>query len=172
MMYIYTDGCCLGNPGTGGWAIVITEGTHVADSYCGAVDDTTSNRMELLAFIQAFAYIKNSCKLHNLDQVRIISDSEYVVNGYTEWLESWVSRGWRTKGKKPVKNDDLWRFVQDFKKTFERIVTVMWTKGHVGNKFNEKADWLANCQAAQLQAQRRRERSVKPPPFEPLDLEP
>jgi ribonuclease HI len=161
MMYIYTDGCCLNNPGTGGWAIVITEGTSIVDSYCGAVEDTTSNRMELTAFIQAFAYIDNFSKLHSLNHVRIISDSEYVVHGYTEWLKSWADRGWRTKGKKPVKNDDLWRCIQGFKKVFGKEVTVMWTKGHVGNKFNEKADYLANQQASQLLAQRRRERDVQ-----------
>ncbi len=131
---IYTDGACSGNPGPGGWAAILRFGPHEKVLQGGA-SLTTNNRMELRATIAAFQALTRPCV------VEIHTDSEYVKKGITEWLPGWVSNGWRTKNKQPVKNQDLWRALQAAIRPHR--VTWHWVKGHAGDEFNERADQLA-----------------------------
>lgn len=131
---IYTDGACSGNPGPGGWAAILRFGPHEKVLQGGA-SLTTNNRMELRATIAAFQALTRPCV------VEIHTDSEYVKKGITEWLPGWVSNGWRTKNKQPVKNQDLWRALQAAIRPHR--VTWRWVKGHAGDEFNERADQLA-----------------------------
>jgi len=125
----FTDGACRGNPGPGGWGVLLRYGETERELY-GGETDTTNNRMELMAAIMP-------C------QVRLTTDSEYVKNGITQWLPQWKARGWRTAAKKPVKNADLW---QRLEKAVERHQGVQWhwVRGHSGHRHNERADQLAN----------------------------
>ncbi len=131
---IHTDGACSGNPGPGGWAAILRFGPHEKVLQGGA-SLTTNNRMELRATIAAFQALTRPCV------VEIHTDSEYVKKGITEWLPGWVSNGWRTKNKQPVKNQDLWRALQAAIRPHR--VTWHWVKGHAGDEFNERADQLA-----------------------------
>jgi ribonuclease HI len=132
---IYTDGACRGNPGPGGWGVVLRSGPHEKELR-GSELNTTNNRMELTAAIQALAALKRPC------HVRLYTDSEYVRKGITEWLPQWKARNWRTADKKPVKNIDLW---QALEREIERhTIEWHWVKGHAGNADNERADRLAN----------------------------
>ncbi len=132
---IYTDGACRGNPGPGGWGAVLRCNGVEKDLHGGAAD-TTNNRMELTAAISAFEALTEPCR------VEIYTDSTYVKDGITRWLDGWLTRDWRTANRKPVKNQDLWK----------RLVTVVsqhdvdwhWVKGHSGHPENERADELAN----------------------------
>lgn len=136
---IYTDGGCIGNPGPGGWAAILLYGEHVRE-LSGRYRQTTNNRMELRAAIEALNTLKRPCA------VDLYTDSEYVRNGITQWVIGWQRRGWKTAGKKPVKNQDLW---QQLLAAVERHtkaggVEWHWTKGHAGDRWNERADELAN----------------------------
>jgi ribonuclease HI len=132
---IYTDGACRGNPGVGGWGAVLNFRGNTKELY-GGERETTNNRMELMAVINALEALTKPC------HVQINSDSKYVLQGITEWLESWKQRGWLTASKKPVKNEDLWRRL-DAARTRHRIEW-LWVKGHSGDVGNDRADHLAN----------------------------
>lgn len=131
---IYTDGACSGNPGPGGWGAVLMYG-KTEKEICGGEEQTTNNRMELMAAIQSLEMLKQPCR------VDLFSDSEYVRKGMTEWLKSWKARGWKTADKKPVKNDDLWRRLDEAAQRHD--VQWHWVKGHAGDELNERADALA-----------------------------
>lgn len=132
---IYTDGACKGNPGPGGWGAVLSYGT-VEKCLYGYEADTTNNRMELMAVIMALEALKFPCR------VTLYADSTYVLKGLKEWLSGWKARGWKTSDKKPVKNEDLWRRLDDAISPHQ--VSFEWVKGHSGNAGNERADQLAN----------------------------
>lgn len=131
----FTDGACLGNPGPGGWAALLrSRGTE--RMLAGGEPDTTNNRMELMAVIQALRLLKRPC------QVRVHTDSQYVQKGMKEWLPNWKARGWRTADKKPVKNADLWQELDALAAQHE--LSWLWVRGHAGDPGNERADQLAN----------------------------
>jgi ribonuclease HI len=131
----FTDGACRGNPGPGGWGVVLRSGTHVKELWGGELD-TTNNRMELKAAIEALAALKQPCR------VDLYTDSVYVRSGITEWLPAWRARGWKTADKKPVKNQDLWQALAALAERHD--VSWHWVKGHAGHVENERADALAN----------------------------
>ncbi len=138
---VYADGACKGNPGPGGWGVLIRMGQHSKELFGGEIM-TTNNRMELTAVIRALEALKRSC------QLKIYTDSVYVQKGMTEWIVGWKARGWRTSDKKPVKNDDLWQQLDGLAQTHE--IEWIWVKGHAGHEGNERADALANEGVAQL----------------------
>jgi ribonuclease HI len=131
---IYTDGACSGNPGPGGWGALLIFGDHRKD-ICGGEPDSTNNRMELMAAIQALEALTKPCK------VELHTDSTYVMKGISEWIHGWKKRGWKTADKKPVKNEDLWRRLDQARLRHE--VQWKWVKGHAGHECNEHADALA-----------------------------
>jgi len=131
---IYTDGACSGNPGPGGWGAVLLSGPHRKE-ICGGELATTNNRMELMAAIQALELLKKPSK------VEVHTDSKYVQQGIGEWIHGWKKRGWLTADKKPVKNADLWRRLDEARLRHE--VQWRWVKGHAGHELNELADALA-----------------------------
>jgi ribonuclease HI len=131
---IYTDGACSGNPGPGGWGAVLISGGHRKEIWGGEIA-TTNNRMELMAAIQALEALKKPCR------VELHTDSQYVQKGIHEWIHSWKRRGWRTADGKPVKNDDLWRRLDEARSRHD--VSWRWVKGHAGHELNERADALA-----------------------------
>lgn len=132
---IHTDGACRGNPGPGGWGARLEFKGKVKE-LCGGEDDTTNNRMELMAAIQALEALKEPCR------VTLYTDSNYVRSGISEWLKGWKAKGWRTADKKPVKNQDLWQRLDAAAAAHE--VDWRWVKGHAGDPGNEAADRLAN----------------------------
>ncbi len=132
---IFTDGACRGNPGPGGWGALLRYGDKEKTLY-GGEPDTTNNRMEITAAIEALAELKQPCR------VILTTDSEYVRQGITSWLENWKKRGWKTASKKPVKNVDLWMRLEEEAARHE--VEWRWVKGHSGHRENEIADQLAN----------------------------
>jgi ribonuclease HI len=132
---IYTDGACKGNPGAGGWGALLIMGQHEKE-LCGGEPDTTNNRMELTAVIEALNALTRPC------EVILHTDSQYVQKGITEWIHNWKLRGWRTAAKAPVKNADLWQAL-DAAQTRHKI-DWRWVKGHAGHDGNERADQLAN----------------------------
>ena len=131
---VYTDGSAKGNPGNGGYGIVMISGQHRKELKQG-FRLTTNNRMELQAAIQALRALKRR------STVALFTDSRYVIDGITQWINRWKARGWRTAGKKPVKNVDLWQLLDT--QTGEHDVTWHWVKGHDGDRENERADLLA-----------------------------
>ncbi|OWT58303.1 ribonuclease HI [Candidimonas nitroreducens] len=143
---IWTDGACKGNPGPGGWGVLLRQGRHEKTLY-GGEPQTTNNRMELLAVIQALKALKRRCT------VVVHTDSQYVQKGMTEWLPGWKRRGWLTADKKPVKNADLWQELEALVR--EHSLSWQWVRGHAGDPGNERADQLANQGAAQFGGQRR-----------------
>lgn len=131
----YTDGACSGNPGPGGWGAVLQFGDHEREIYGGAAD-TTNNRMELSAAIEALKALNEPCR------VSLTTDSTYVKDGITQWLANWKRNGWKTAAKKPVKNQDLWQALDHESARHE--IDWCWVKGHSGHPENERADRLAN----------------------------
>jgi ribonuclease HI len=131
---IYTDGACSGNPGPGGWGAILISGEREKEIW-GGEGATTNNRMELMAAIQALEALKRPCR------VELHTDSQYVKTGITEWLPGWKARGWKTAAKAPVKNDDLWKRLDEARLRHE--VKWKWVKGHAGHELNERADALA-----------------------------
>jgi ribonuclease HI len=132
---IFTDGACRGNPGPGGWGAILRyagKETHIN----GAVKETTNNRMELQAVISAFEKLTKSCAVH------VTTDSRYVMDGIQQWLSNWKKNGWKTAAKKPVKNEDLWKQLDNLVEQHD--VTWEWVKGHSGHVENERVDQLAN----------------------------
>ncbi|WP_166425167.1 ribonuclease HI [Paraglaciecola sp. 20A4] len=136
---IYTDGSCLGNPGPGGYGAVLVFGQHSKELSQGFVH-TTNNRMELLATIEALASLTETCK------VDLTTDSQYVKNGINQWIKNWRKNGWRTSDKKPVKNVDLWKRLDEQVKLHQ--VDWHWVKGHSGHPMNERCDVLARDAAS------------------------
>lgn len=132
---IYTDGACRGNPGPGGWGAILYYGDTSKEIFGGEAH-TTNNRMELLAAINALASLKRACEL------TLYTDSQYVRKGITEWIENWKKRNWQTAAKKPVKNADLWKQLDE--QVGRHNIDWVWVKGHAGNAGNELADQLAN----------------------------
>jgi ribonuclease HI len=132
---IFTDGACRGNPGPGGWGALLRCGDKEKTIYGGEVD-TTNNRMEITAAIEALSALKQPCK------VVLTTDSEYVRQGITSWVENWKKRGWKTANKKPVKNVDLWQRLEQ--EAARHQIEWRWVKGHSGHRENEIADQLAN----------------------------
>jgi ribonuclease HI len=132
---IYTDGACSGNPGPGGWGAFLIYGKHEKEM-CGGEAETTNNRMELTAAIEALSALSRPCKIN------LHTDSTYVKDGITKWINGWKAKGWKTAAKKPVKNADLWQLLDDA--VTRHDITWKWVKGHAGNPGNEKADALAN----------------------------
>ncbi len=131
---IYTDGACRGNPGPGGWGAILFSGGKEKEIWGGDLA-TTNNRMELMAAIRALEALKKPCK------VELHTDSQYVRNGIAEWLPRWKARGWRTTTKGAVKNEDLWRRLDEAR--LRHDVDWRWIKGHAGHEHNERADALA-----------------------------
>jgi ribonuclease HI len=132
---IYTDGACRGNPGPGGWGVLMLSNGRER-TLCGGEGETTNNRMELTAAIQGLSALKTPCKID------VYTDSTYVRHGIIEWIENWKQRGWKTANRKPVKNEDLWRVLDGL--TGQHQISWHWVKGHAGNPGNERADELAN----------------------------
>ena len=143
LIQIYTDGACRGNPGPGGWGALLKFGSKEKQLY-GAESLTTNNRMELRAVIEALSALKRPCN------VSVTSDSTYVLKGINEWLPNWKKRGWLTSGKKPVKNEDLWKSLDSLKNVHN--IEWHWVKGHSGHLENELVDQLANKGIDELQA--------------------
>ena len=138
---VFTDGACRGNPGPGGWGAVLRFRDR-EKNISGAEAMTTNNRMELLAAIRALEELKRPCK------VRLTTDSQYVKKGITEWLADWKRRGWKTAARKPVKNEDLWKRLEQAAARHQ--VSWHWVKGHSGHPYNEQADELANLAIDEL----------------------
>ena len=132
---VYTDGACRGNPGPGGWGALLKAGKHQKEIY-GGENETTNNRMELTAAIMALKQIKKP------SVVILTTDSQYVRKGITEWLQGWKAKGWKNSQKKPVKNVDLWKLLDEQNQRHD--ITWKWVKGHSGHPENEIADQLAN----------------------------
>ena len=135
---IYTDGACKGNPGPGGWGVLLRSPDGVEKELCGGERETTNNRMEMMAVIEALAVLKRPC------DVTLFLDSQYVLKGITEWLPGWKAKGWKTAAKQPVKNVDLWQRLDALVASSGHSIDWRWVKGHAGDPGNERADALAN----------------------------
>lgn len=133
---IYTDGACRNNPGKGGWGVILLHGDNKKELF-GGEDKTTNNRMELMAVIKGLESLKEKC------DVTIYSDSQYVINAFKlNWVTRWKRNGWKLGLNKELKNDDLWKTLYNL--TLQHEITWIWVKGHAGNSYNERADYLAN----------------------------
>jgi ribonuclease HI len=135
---IYTDGACKGNPGPGGWGVLMRSPDGTEKELCGGELGTTNNRMEMMAVIEALAALKRPCK------VSLHLDSQYVLKGITEWIAGWKAKGWKTAAKQPVKNVDLWQRLDELVAKAGHTIEWHWVKGHAGDPGNERADALAN----------------------------
>lgn len=141
MIDAYTDGACSGNPGPGGWGVLILDGDARVEIY-GGETPTTNNRMEMTAAIEALKATNGAIRLH--------TDSQYLKNGITVWIAGWKRNGWRTSDRKPVKNQDLWMALDELART--RKIEWRWVKGHAGHPENERADALARAGLASIAA--------------------
>jgi ribonuclease HI len=141
LVEIFTDGACKGNPGPGGWGVVLSFGDHVKELH-GGEPGTTNNRMELTAVIRALEALTRPCK------VRLHTDSQYVQKGISAWIHQWKRRNWKTADNKPVKNVDLWRRLDELAAAHD--IDWLWVKGHAGHAGNERADALANLGVAEV----------------------
>ena len=139
---LYTDGACKGNPGKGGWGVLMRYGSHEKELFGGEAH-TTNNRMELTAIIQGLAALKRPCA------VVIYTDSQYVKNGMEKWIHGWKKNGWKTASKQPVKNEDLWRQLDQL--AAQHQIQWQWVRGHAGHAENERADALANQGVASVE---------------------
>jgi ribonuclease HI len=137
---VFTDGACRGNPGPGGWAAILRY-RATEKELSGFAPDTTNNRMEMTAAIEGLEALKRPCR------VRLYSDSQYLRDGITKWIEGWKRRGWRTADKQPVKNIDLWKRLDAA--AARHTVSWIWVRGHSGHPENERADALARARAAE-----------------------
>ncbi len=137
---LVTDGACLGNPGPGGWAAILRYGDHKKELF-GSEPFTTNNRMELRAAVEGLRALKEPCR------VTVTTDSEYLKKGITNWIERWKQNGWRTAGKKPVANQDLWQQLDEL--TRRHQVRWQWTRGHASHADNNRCDELATLAARQ-----------------------
>jgi ribonuclease HI len=138
---IYTDGACKGNPGRGGWGALLKTGQHTKEMFGGELN-TTNNRMELKAVIEALSALKRPC------EIIVHTDSQYVQKGISEWIHGWKARGWKTASKEPVKNADLWKELDAAQA--QHTIQWRWVKGHAGHEGNERADALANLGVASV----------------------
>ena len=134
-VHIYADGGCRGNPGPGGWGVLLRAGDQEKELW-GGEPATTNNRMELTAVIRALEALKRPA------EIQVHTDSQYVQKGISEWIRNWKRNGWKTSDKKPVKNADLWQRLDEL--AAQHRITWLWVKGHAGNTGNERADRLAN----------------------------
>ena len=134
-VYLFTDGACKGNPGAGGWGVLLRYGTHEKELFGGEAQ-TTNNRMELTAVLSGLKTLNRPC------DVVICTDSQYVKNGMESWIHNWKKNGWKTAGRQPVKNADLWQQLDV--QVGRHRVRWQWVKGHAGHAENERADALAN----------------------------
>lgn len=139
---IYADGACKGNPGPGGWGVWLSYNGREKELF-GGEPLTTNNRMELTAVIRALEALNRSC------EIRLHTDSQYVQKGISEWIHGWKRRGWKTADKQPVKNDDLWKRLDELAQ--QHCVEWIWVRGHAGDVGNERADMLANRGVEELQ---------------------
>jgi ribonuclease HI len=149
---IAADGACRGNPGPGGWGVVLRSGAREKE-LCGAEPRTTNNRMELRAVIEGLAALRRRSR------VRIYTDSQYVHKGISRWIHDWKRRGWRTAERKPVKNAELWQRLDELARAHE--VEWRWVRGHAGHPGNERADALANRAIDELLARIQCERTAR-----------
>lgn len=139
---IFTDGACLGNPGAGGWGVILRY-NNIEKELSGGENDTTNNRMELTAVIKALEALKESCN------ITLYTDSRYVMDGIEKWIFQWKKTGWKTANKKsPVKNVELWQRLDELKSKHE--IRFVWVKGHAGHTENERCDELARCEAQKI----------------------
>lgn len=147
--FAYTDGACSGNPGPGGWGVLLraVDGASVIKEreLCGGEAETTNNRMELLAAIHALEILERPVR------ITVVTDSAYVKNGVTGWIHGWKRNGWKTASRQPVKNADLWQRLDTAQARHD--VTWQWVKGHAGHPENEKADELARAGMAPFKSQ-------------------
>ncbi|WP_455228023.1 ribonuclease HI [Kingella denitrificans] len=134
-VYLFTDGACKGNPGAGGWGVLLRYGEHEKELFGGEAQ-TTNNRMELTAVLSGLKTLNRPC------DVVICTDSQYVKNGMESWIHNWKKNGWKTAGRQPVKNADLWQQLDE--QVARHRVRWQWVKGHAGHAENERADALAN----------------------------
>lgn len=132
---IFSDGACRGNPGPGGWGVLLRYGKNEKSLY-GAEQDTTNNRMELTAALEGLKSLKEPCR------VILTTDSQYLRKGITEWISSWKAKDWKTSARQPVKNQDLWQAIDEVAQ--QHTIEWHWVKGHTGHRENEIADQLAN----------------------------
>ena len=139
---LYTDGACKGNPGKGGWGVLMRYGSHEKELFGGEAH-TTNNGMELTAIIQGLAALKRPCA------VVIYTDSQYVKNGMEQWIHGWKKNGWKTASKQPVKNEDLWQQLDRL--AAQHQIQWQWVRGHAGHTENERADALANQGVASVE---------------------
>ena len=144
---IHTDGACKGNPGPGGWGVLMRSSGHVKELFGGELT-TTNNRMELTAVIQALKALKRPCT------VALYLDSQYVRQGITQWIHGWKAKGWRTADRQPVKNVDLWQELDRLVSASGHRIDWHWVKGHAGDPGNERADALANQGVQQVLTRR------------------
>ena len=135
MIKIYIDGACSGNPGIGGWGVVILENDNDPIFLKGGDNQTTNNQMELTATIKALQHFNNS------EELTLVTDSKYVKDGIQSWIANWKKNGWKTVSKKPVKNKELWLELDS--EIARHNINLEWVKGHTGDTYNEKADFLA-----------------------------
>ena len=142
---IYTDGACSGNPGPGGWGAILISGAHRKEIH-GGEPETTNNRMELMAAIEALNALKRP------SNVQIYTDSSYVRDGITKWIHGWKRNGWRTASKKPVKNAELWQMLDAARARHD--IEWHWVRGHAGHPENERADELARTGAVEAAAEK------------------